>query len=145
MDWYDTGYSVDQFLSTPSAGRATWAAENNDAALPISIHALRGEGDGQYVAAVYPLKTFLSTPSAGRATAGRGVIIYSEAFLSTPSAGRATQRSSRSQTAPIDFYPRPPRGGRPCLSGANACTSKFLSTPSAGRATGDHNAKIDNV
>ena len=35
-----------------------------------------------------------------------------------------------------DFYPRPPRGGRPQNSTTTTATSKFLSTPSARRATG---------
>ena len=34
-----------------------------------------------------------------------------------------------------DFYPRPPRGGRPEVPGLYAAKSKFLSTPSARRAT----------
>ena len=34
-----------------------------------------------------------------------------------------------------DFYPRPPRGGRPAPMAASGCMSRFLSTPSARRAT----------
>ena len=34
-----------------------------------------------------------------------------------------------------NFYPRPPRGGRPLASASNNCFGKFLSTPSARRAT----------
>ena len=34
-------------------------------------------------------------------------------FLSTPSARRATEYISQKLTAAKDFYPRPPRGGRP--------------------------------
>ena len=34
-----------------------------------------------------------------------------------------------------DFYPRPPRGGRPAVYNAMLTTCKFLSTPSARRAT----------
>ena len=57
---------------------------------PISIHALREEGDSQLIAHALIAKQFLSTPSARRATAqGK-----------TPS-GRI-----------VNFYPRPPRGGR---------------------------------
>ena len=36
-----------------------------------------------------------------------------EIFLSTPSARRATSSHSPRNTEPSDFYPRPPRGGRP--------------------------------
>ena len=35
----------------------------------------------------------------------------------------------------VDFYPRPPRGGRPALQRQYMAASKFLSTPSARRAT----------
>ena len=35
----------------------------------------------------------------------------------------------------IDFYPRPPRGGRPDALAARVDTLEFLSTPSARRAT----------
>ena len=34
-------------------------------------------------------------------------------FLSTPSARRATRRRTRLRTTFLNFYPRPPRGGRP--------------------------------
>ena len=36
-----------------------------------------------------------------------------------------------------DFYPRPPRGGRPFQRGDKTALTKFLSTPSARRATVD--------
>ena len=46
------------------------------------------------------------------------------------------RRSGDGQCRPANFYPRPPRGGRPAPSppSANSCKS-FLSTPSARRAT----------
>ena len=61
----------------------------------ISIHALREEGDAGAVK-----------------QQGQG-----ERFLSTPSARRATHRPQREATAPWNFYPRPPRGGRRANSG----------------------------
>ena len=58
-------------------------------------------------------------------------------FLSTPSARRATdchdQLSGRSE----NFYPRPPRGGRPIWNQLLDQQDRFLSTPSARRATFD--------
>ena len=63
----------------------------SEKAKKISIHALREEGD------------FL------RLTAGALL----DAFLSTPSAKRATISVSRTARRSADFYPRPPRGGRP--------------------------------
>ena len=35
----------------------------------------------------------------------------------------------------FDFYPRPPRGGRPVVFSALPALAEFLSTPSARRAT----------
>ena len=57
----------------------------------ISIHALREEGDYNTEAIKLLLKEFLSTPSARRATNVDMAILGKEA----------------------NFYPRPPRGGRP--------------------------------
>ena len=57
-----------QFLSTPSARRATRLEERTAHLMPISIHALREEGDGEDPIFGKPLFKFLSTPSARRAT-----------------------------------------------------------------------------
>ena len=56
-------------------------------------------------------------------------------FLSTPSARRATASGSASLLRSANFYPRPPRGGRPRIPGLPAYRQIFLSTPSARRAT----------
>ena len=58
-------------------------------------------------------------------------------FLSTPSARRATNASRRKAHDANDFYPRPPRGGRPILPTIKGMFPSFLSTPSARRATGN--------
>ena len=124
------------FLSTPSARRATFQNACGFELLPISIHALREEGDD------YTNTTTATIP----------------AFLSTPSARRATCFLSIDGYLLYDFYPRPPRGGR--LQRAQAGNVEvqisihalreegdtrtggmpnpravFLSTPSARRAT----------
>ena len=100
---------------------------------------------------------FLSTPSARRATKITAADIVGGVFLSTPSARRATrdQRSylnpihisihalreegdaigGKPSGAPGDFYPRPPRGGRPDSLTMGGVAKPFLSTPSARRAT----------
>ena len=146
------------FLSTPSARRATWPAHRGRRQIPISIHALREEGDDHANRCVHPCtdfyprpprggrpislrcrpraSRFLSTPSARRATGPvhdhdrpSGISIHAlreegdldngvkadtaTKFLSTPSARRATGTFTRTATAGSDFYPRPPRGGRP--------------------------------
>ena len=56
-------------------------------------------------------------------------------FLSTPSARRATKPSKRQEIQQRNFYPRPPRGGRPMPEHIARLIDLFLSTPSARRAT----------
>ena len=80
---------------------------------PISIHALREEGDITVLRRTHCRPIFLSTPSARRATGD----------------GNAVRR------ADPDFYPRPPRGGRRLPPLLNSLDAGFLSTPSARRAT----------
>ena len=103
-------------------------------------------------------KLFLSTPSARRATRLCHNLAQLRGFLSTPSARRATHLSAVSRLSHPNFYPRPPRGGRPHRStrlfssstisihapreegdynslNGRATDIKFLSTPSARRAT----------
>ena len=124
-----------QFLSTPSARRAT--------AFPVHAHSLH---------------TFLSTPSARRATnPPYKYALEFVVFLSTPSARRATppipslemfkqisihalreEGDMPTFTALrwiLNFYPRPPRGGRPHIVVGQLGFVQFLSTPSARRAT----------
>ena len=102
----------------------------------ISIHALREEGDYNH---------------------RQGIAEYRK-FLSTPSARRATKFAELLAEVIMDFYPRPPRGGRPAYTVAafpaifisihalreegdpsrrprRTTPTIFLSTPSARRAT----------
>ena len=102
-----------QFLSTPSARRATQSGRPDRDRCVISIHALREEGD--LFDDVFIFISFL--------------------FLSTPSARRATICGFESMLLIINFYPRPPRGGRPESGYTLTEVSVFLSTPSARRAT----------
>ena len=126
--------------------------------MAISIHALREEGDNAFTANERAALLFLSTPSARRATSSRPLLIPNNKFLSTPSARRATARALAWLLLTFsDFYPRPPRGGRPmgwlCTTSRSNfyprpprggrlspkavidITKLFLSTPSARRAT----------
>ena len=57
-----------QFLSTPSARRATEAFMEISLHKTISIHALREEGDLEKLLFCLADRLFLSTPSARRAT-----------------------------------------------------------------------------
>ena len=103
----------EEFLSTPSARRATRLPCCVSLGSDISIHALREEGDNVLESTIAGVGKFLSTPSARRATISVLLVALS---LS-------------------NFYPRPPRGGRRYRSAAYNATIKFLSTPSARRAT----------
>ena len=102
-----------EFLSTPSARRATSGSTLSVSASAISIHALREEGDVQADSLRHPgaisihalreegdmqalfllddRTQFLSTPSARRATRSASLArVGLKSFLSTPSARRAT-------------------------------------------------------
>ena len=80
----------------------------------ISTHALREEGDQRVTNRFFKNLKFLPTPSARRATYSRPMPWKEVAlFLPTPSARRATSGDSASASRMTDFYPRPPRGGRP--------------------------------
>ena len=57
-----------EFLSTPSARRATRRRRPDGKPAGISIHALREEGDRFFLLMLLTSFQFLSTPSARRAT-----------------------------------------------------------------------------
>ena len=69
---YNPNKVSEEFLSTPSARRATEDGRVEEAVLTISIHALREEGDVQTQGVPYRRWLFLSTPSARRATISVG-------------------------------------------------------------------------
>ena len=123
------------FLSTPSARRATRHGSCACSRLPISIHALREEGDSTLGVSSMNSSYFYPRPPRGGRLNCLTQPSFTLRFLSTPSARRATQRpcchahkvfisihalreegDRGSQTAKecqLYFYPRPPRGGRP--------------------------------
>ena len=125
-----------QFLSTPSARRAT----------------------GRIDYETHRRNIFLSTPSARRATSRRAIRSLMGAYFypRPPRGGRQSCPHSRLQRlgisihalreegdhlprswhlAAANFYPRPPRGGRPSRQTKMVSALRFLSTPSARRAT----------
>ena len=61
-------FRISLFLSTPSARRATFDGPTIYREEPISIHALREEGDCCGLLCFLHHNRFLSTPSARRAT-----------------------------------------------------------------------------
>ena len=102
----------DEFLSTPSARRATKVEGGVTTAIQISIHALREEGDvgvpqhvGMQGISIHALRE-----EGDHQTVQPDVGAIQ--FLSTPSARRATVPLAASSRSLLYFYPRPPRGGR---------------------------------
>ena len=123
------------FLSTPSARRATSRASFQLKYLQDFYPRPPRGGRRGGVRLKDPGGVFLSTPSARRATPSSSMSTNTRRFLSTPSARRATRAFRDLKRLEKDFYPRPPRGGRPVLVAFYGSTQEFLSTPSARRAT----------
>ena len=132
MDKQETG----QFLSTPSARRATVLPEQPRRYEEISIHALREEGDARIFSRILMVSLFLSTPSARRATHQRA-LERTAIKISIHALREEGDKSACTNLAEAgNFYPRPPRGGRRLQEiDARKKARKFLSTPSARRAT----------
>ena len=79
-----------QFLSTPSARRATRHADNRGLVNAISIHALREEGDAVAVCRQLLTEYFYPRPPRGGRHYRLVRLAKFDEFLSTPSARRAT-------------------------------------------------------
>ena len=105
---------TDKFLSTPSARRATFCGGSGGSGWPISIHALREEGDPLQSPPCALLSNFYPRPPRGGRQSALSQVIAAAQFLSTPSARRAT-----------------------CPLPTTTRSARFLSTPSARRATSD--------
>ena len=142
------------FLSTPSARRATTAAPQVNQQMPISIHALREEGDGDAmdrvdakVISIHALREegdplseedynscrkFLSTPSARRATAKAGLwgIRQQISIHALREEGDAVRKGHHMEKE--NFYPRPPRGGRPLYHKSSLTMRDFYPRPPRG-------------
>ena len=123
------------FLSTPSARRATAQHGVTQCPLQISTHALREEGDGIDLGIKDKDLQFLSTPSARRATLCRWAADHRWriSIHALREEGDATARDTTCRR--MNFYPRPPRGGRQSSPYIWMMVLTFLSTPSARRAT----------
>ena len=102
-----------EFLSTPSARRATQRrAAHVQVCLPISIHALREEGDRLPTKTTPKSLHFYPRPPRGGRRIWSNLKVTVKIFLSTPSARRATRWVQFALNRSVNFYPRPPRGGR---------------------------------
>ena len=159
-DSLDIAVSGGDFYPRPPRGGRPERDRKQSEIIKISIHALREEGDTQAIVAARKIERFLSTPSARRATIWPIMLVAVASFLSTPSARRATCEafflrrqlcisihalreegdSGWKPRPPLrcNFYPRPPRGGRPPAGVLARWSIRFLSTPSARRATYFH-------
>ena len=102
-----------EFLSTPSARRATRHERRCHRHLRISIHALREEGDRCGRSVCTMPGAFLSTPSARRATGAGQELGLGSAFQRPARGVVGHRRTAHAEHGVDDFYPRPPRGGRP--------------------------------
>ena len=126
---------VTDFYPRPPRGGRPVALPNEPGNRFISIHALREEGDVKGWLRATEVTRFLSTPSARRATARSALSaqVVRDFYPRPPRGGRPPGSIARGR--PCDFYPRPPRGGR--LQRVIDCVQlfQFLSTPSARRAT----------
>ena len=124
-----------QFLSTPSARRATTRTTYADRAQMISIHALREEGDNIGSLSPGPTQNFYPRPPRGGRPHSSTVRLSGGAFLSTPSARRATLSArSRCTCEAISIHALREEGDH-TTDQVKRGDPIFLSTPSARRAT----------
>ena len=142
------------FLSTPSARRATAEGSAAKPEEPISIHALREEGDAFTDVIVKRYINFYPRPPRGGRLPASALPLTAARFLSTPSARRATRSGGHGRlqhqisihalreegdSSPLSlsylykyFYPRPPRGGRRRLRQRQDWETNFYPRPPRG-------------
>ena len=110
-------------------------AKPNDTSFSISIHALREEGDGPAGGTAYHHRISIHAlreegDLADLPDEQREYIISIHALRE-----EGDDLSREVFVDELDFYPRPPRGGRLCFVDFCSRSVRFLSTPSARRAT----------
>ena len=149
----------EKFLSTPSVGRATCPVVHNSPHVKnfyprppwggrpeerqgqaktdrISIHALRGEGDGSRVLLDRDKPNFYPRPPwGGRPELGPAFVSWDLISIHALRGEGDAGCAGIGQRPRLYFYPRPPWGGRPVESACKKYGIEFLSTPSVGRAT----------
>ena len=110
-----------RFLSTPSARRAT-ACENHRTRPECYFYPRppRGGRPDYLLSVGVSLLYFYPRPPRGGRRVSWQCQERNRPFLSTPSARRATSIFKKKTTAKTYFYPRPPRGGRRVIDGNNA-------------------------
>ena len=115
-----------EFLSTPSARRATRHEQQHPGHHRISIHALREEGDYAFAAIPLHMVKFLSTPSARRATHHPAAHQVAGTISIHALREEGDYRPLALLCPYSNFYPRPPRGGRPVIRD-HECRGKNIS------------------
>ena len=146
------------FYPRPPRGGRLYKRRLRDVLVPISIHALREEGDGPGRQLRVILGNFYPRPPRGGPTISstRQPMRMPDFYPRPPRGGRLYKRRLRDVLVPIsihalreegdgpgrqlrvilgNFYPRPPRGGRHRAHLRPQFRERFLSTPSARRAT----------
>ena len=123
------------FLSTPSARRAT-AVEHFSGTVCADFYPRPPRG-GRLAScfSVHCIQKFLSTPSARRATQALHARHPHRCISIHALREEGDQKVGCFPSLFGNFYPRPPRGGRPEQKQSTALREVFLSTPSARRAT----------
>ena len=120
-----------EFLSTPSARRATCGLFAAVVVLVISIHALREEGDAGRSPARWRHHDFYPRPPRGGRQLQEYVVPGRSDFYPRPPRG-GRHLSLRVPAPGSDFYPRPPRGGRRPSRHSPAWTRNFYPRPPRG-------------
>ena len=108
----------------------------DNAVRPISIHALREEGDlRRHRLPQTAANHFYPRPPRGGRPAGVRRAVVADVISIRALREEGDRPQAQVQSKADNFYPRPPRGGRRSSSKGNGKACKFLSTPSARRAT----------
>ena len=124
-----------RFLSTPSVRRATVCFSAGRVGIVISIHALRAEGDlRKENRGIRQQISIHALRAEGDPRPGRAVFRPLNFYPRPPCGGRPVLPKNHRPSV-HDFYPRPPCGGRLLLLRYQPRRRKFLSTPSVRRAT----------
>ena len=104
--------TVTEFLSTPSARRATGCPRLPFRGPRISIHALREEGDEVCLLGVAVGRDFYPRPPRGGRREDVRVSRQSRGISIHALREEGDYTESRGRSGAAYFYPRPPRGGR---------------------------------
>ena len=147
LTWMHSAAITNFYPRPPRGGRQREPLLHNRT-FQISIHALREEGDLKPLQAVTNWSYFYPRPPRGGRPMDGHTAVSSSAFLSTPSARRATYSfmalfkvskaisihalREEGDTRPvccctniINFYPRPPRGGRLLVAGREIAVTEI--------------------